>query len=44
MEVTADEVQLAGRKYLDSDHLQIVASGDAKKLLPALKPFAPARR
>ena len=37
MEVTADEVQLSSRKYLDPDHLQIAASGDAKKLQAVLK-------
>jgi len=41
MEVTADEVQNASRKYLASDHLQIVISGDAMKIVPALKQFAP---
>jgi zinc protease len=30
--VTADEVQQAARKYIDLDHLQVVAVGDASKI------------
>lgn len=41
MAVTAEEIQRVAQKYLDPDRLQIVAVGDAKRILPALRKFGP---
>lgn len=37
--VTVDDVQRVARKYVDIDHLQIVAVGDAQKIGEALKKY-----
>ncbi len=37
--ITADDVQRVARKYIDLDHLQIVAVGDAAKMREALAKF-----
>lgn len=37
--VTADDVQRVARKYIDIDHLQIVAVGDATKIADVLKKY-----
>jgi predicted Zn-dependent peptidase len=37
--VTTDDVQRVARKYLDLEHLQIVAVGDAKKIADLLKQY-----
>jgi zinc protease len=39
--VTPQDVQRVARKYLDLDHLQIVAVGDAAKISDLLKQFGP---
>ena len=36
-----DKVQDAAKKYVDTDHLQIVCVGDAKKIQPLLTQFGP---
>lgn len=41
MAVTAQQVQLAARKYLDPQKVQIVAVGDGKKIEQTLKKFGP---
>ena len=38
-DVTADDVQRVARKYIDLDHLQIVAVGDAKKAREVLAKY-----
>ena len=37
MAVTADEVQRVARKYVDLEHMQIVAVGDASKIKSVLE-------
>jgi len=37
--ITADDVQRVARKYIDLDHLQIVAVGDAQKIADVLKKY-----
>ena len=37
--ITRDEVQSVARKYLDLDHLQVVAVGDGKQLVDALRKY-----
>ncbi len=37
--VTAEDVQRVARKYIDLEHLQIVAVGDASKIHPTLIKF-----
>ena len=37
--VTADDVQRVAKKYIDLDHLQIVAVGDGKKVIDVLKKY-----
>ena len=37
--ITADDVQKAAQKYLDMDHLQIVAVGDASKAREILSQY-----
>ena len=39
--VTPAQVQTVARKYLDPARLQIVAVGDAEKIVPALRAFGP---
>ena len=37
--ITADDVQRVARKYIDLDHIQIVAVGDAQKIADVLKKY-----
>lgn len=37
--ITQDDAQRVARKYLDLDHLQVVAVGDGKQLLDALRKY-----
>ena len=39
MSITADDVQRVAQKYIDMDHLQIVAVGDATKTRQVLAKF-----
>ncbi len=38
-QITPDDVQRVAKKYLDLDHLQIVAVGDGKKVIDVLKKY-----
>lgn len=39
--ITQDEVQRVAQKYLDLDHLQVIAVGDASKIADMLKQYGP---
>jgi zinc protease len=39
--ITQDDVQRVAQKYLDLDHLQVVAVGDGKQLLETMKKYGP---
>jgi predicted Zn-dependent peptidase len=43
MAITADEVQRVAKKYIDLDHLQIIAVGDATKTRAVLAKYGPVR-